>query len=342
MEKDNNQKILRQIFSSNLSKLLAIKGINKSGLAKQTEVSLTSINNYLNEVNDPPISFLLALKKQYDINIDDFVTKNLTDDYKLKLREKLNFSAKKFVGNYILYFYQSSAYKGSGVNPTKDPLKYGVLSVLSVMDYTTSKSSSMKVLTNFFSNRTEAEEFKETLDLLKTDNEKIIKLYKGFERVYKGSLELTNTQAFISLRSNYCQDKVSIILNNPPSRKNYVGGLGTVNSIARGREPAPVIQYIILSRHSFIMTDNEIYGLLSLNVESLDVRNEALKLIEQFKVLYLDSNIKLEEYQRNYIMQNNIENAIIENIKRNLFRYGKVSNREDDKYYRLIMSYKKQ
>ena len=47
------------------------------------------------------------------------------------------------------------------------------------------------------------------------------------------------------------------------------------------------------------------------------------------------------EYQKNYIMQNNIERSVIDIIKRNMFKYGKVSNKEDDKYYRLIMSYKK-
>jgi hypothetical protein len=88
------------------------------------------------------------------------------------------------------------------------------------------------------------------------------------------------------------------------------------------------------------MPDGELYNMLSLGVENIDVRNETMKLLEQFKSLYLDSNINLEEYQKNYIMQNNIERSIVDTVKRNMFLYGKISNREDDKYYRLIMSYK--
>jgi hypothetical protein len=88
------------------------------------------------------------------------------------------------------------------------------------------------------------------------------------------------------------------------------------------------------------MPDGELYNMLSLGVDNIDVRNETMKLLEQFKSLYLDTNINLEEYQKNYIMQNNIERSIMDAVKRNMFLYGKISNREDDKYYRLIMSYK--
>ena len=39
-----------------------------------------------------------------------------------------------------------------------------------------------------------------------------------------------------------------VILNNPPSNAKYIGGVGTENSISRGREHNPCAQFIILSR----------------------------------------------------------------------------------------------
>jgi len=339
MENKNEEQKNKSVISINLQKLMKEHGLNQSKLSKELGFSVTSINNYLNEVNDPPISFLLSLKKQYSINIDDFLTEVTQEELVVKPIQTIVSSA-KYIGNYMLYFYQSSAYKGAGFNPVKDSLKYGVLSIFPVKEVSFEGNYQMLARATFFTSRQEAKEFKQVLDSLGEYYLEIEAKHNGYEQNYKGSLESTTTQVFISLRSNYYNDRVLIILNNPPAEKSYVGGIGTVNSVSRGREPSPIIQYIILSKYFIEMPDGELYNLLSLNVENIDVRNETMKLLEQFKSLYLDSNINLEEYQKNYIMQNNIERSIVDVVKRNVFLYGKISNREDDKYYRLIMSYK--
>ena len=326
-----------KVFSSNLKKLIKDNALNQSKLSKELGVSVTSINNYLNEVNDPPVSFLLALKKQYGINIDDFLTKAVEDSIMQK-QKYASVNSEKYIGNYMVYFYQSSAYKGAGFNPVKDPIKYGVLSVIPSSEQVFDGSYKMISLATFFVSRQEAKEFKEELDKLGKNYSEVENKHNAHAQNYKGDLESTNSQVFVSLKSNYYNDKVLIILNNPPTEKPYVGGIGTVNSVSRGREPSPVIQYIILSKYFVDMPDGELYNVLSLGVENVDVRNETMKLLEQFKSLYLDTNTNLEEYQKNYIMQNNIERSIVDVIKRNMFLYGKISNREDDKYYRLIMS----
>ena len=338
---ETNKSFLKsnKIFSQNLKKLIKDNELNQSKLSKEIGFSVTSINNYLNDVNDPSVSFLLSLKKQYGINIDDFLTKTTEEDVSLKQKYSV-VNAEKYIGNYMLYFYQSSAYKGAGFNPVKDPLKYGVLSVFPSRESSFDGSIKMVSLATFFASRQDAKDFKQQLDNLNENYEEIDAKHGVFEQKYKGNLESSNTQVFIDLKSHYYNDKVLIILNNPPTEKAYVGGIGTVNSVARGREPSPVIQYLILSKYFVEMPDGELYNMLSLTVENIDVRNETMKLLEQFKSLYLETNTNLEEYQKNYIMQNNIERSIVDVVKRNMFLYGKISNREDDKYYRLIMSYK--
>ncbi|MGD9901606.1 MAG: helix-turn-helix transcriptional regulator [Spirochaetales bacterium] len=327
-------------FSVNLQKLIKDQDLNQSKLSQMTGFSVTSINNYLNEVNDPPISFLLALKKQYKINIDEFLTKRLEENTLVKVQTPY-VNSQKYEGNYMLYFHQSSAYKGAGYNPVKDPLKYGVLSIFPSADNTFDASNKMVSVATFFTSRQEAKAFKQVLDNLPNDYVEIENKHETYGQKYKGALEATPAQVFISLKSDSYRDSVLIILNNPPSDKAYIGGIGTVNSVSHGREPAPVIQYIILSKYYIDMPDGELYNLLSLTVENIDVRTETMKLLEQFKMLYSDKNINIEEYQKNYIMQNNIERSIVDIVKRNMFLYGKISNREDDKYYRLIMSYRK-
>ena len=44
-------------------------------------------------------------------------------------------------------------------------------------------------------------------------------------------------------------DEVYFIFNNPPSVEKYIGGLGTINSVSRGREHNPCVQFIILSKN---------------------------------------------------------------------------------------------
>lgn len=340
MSTDKNLLKTSKVFSLNLKTLIKDNKLNQSKLSKEIGFSVTSINNYLNDVNDPPIAFLLSLKKQYGINIDDFLTKTVKED-ELTHPKHTSVSAEKYIGNYMLYFYQSSAYKGAGFNPVKDPLKYGVLSVFPAKEFNFDNSVKMISLATFFASRQEAKEFKQKLDYLADNYSEIKNSHNTYAQNYKGTLESSVTQVFIDLKSQYYNDRVLIILNNPPTEKSYVGGIGTVNSVARGREPSPVIQYIILSKYFVETPDGELYNMLNLSVENIDVRNETMKLLEQFKALYLESNVNLEEYQKNYIMQNNIERSIVDVVKRNMFLYGKISNREDDKYYRLIMSYKK-
>ena len=164
-------------------------------------------------------------------------------------------------------------------------------------------SVKMISLATFFASRQEAKEFKQKLDYLADNYSEIKNSHNTYAQNYKGTLESSVTQVFIDLKSQYYNDRVLIILNNPPTEKSYVGGIGTVNSVARGREPSPVIQYIILSKYFVETPDGELYNMLNLSVENIDVRNETMKLLEQFKALYLESNVNLEEYQKNYIMQ---------------------------------------
>ena len=128
-----------------------------------------------------------------------------------------------------------------------------------------------------------------------------------------------------------------IILNNPPSNKRYIGGLGTVNSISRGREHVPCIQYIIFSRIAFNIPDGEIYNLLALDIPEVNVKNEITDLINLIKRLYLSpTKSGLNEFQQKRIVEDSVQNIISDAVDSNMFRFAKVSNMEDDNYYRLI------
>ena len=128
-----------------------------------------------------------------------------------------------------------------------------------------------------------------------------------------------------------------IILNNPPTQSHYIGGLGTVNSISRGREHIPCVQYILFSSKILKIPDGEIYNLLALGISDVNIKNEVNELIILFKRLYNSQKESgLSEYQQKKIIEDSVKNIISNCIESNMFRFAKVSNFEDDNYYRLI------
>ena len=90
---------------------------------------------------------------------------------------------------------------------------------------------------------------------------------------YQGDISFNDQSIFFELKSIENNDQTYIILNNPPTKSNYIGGVGTVNSIARGREHNPCIQYIILSKRLLDIPDGELYDILNFSDYSVDLED---------------------------------------------------------------------
>lgn len=317
------------MFLKNLKNLANV--YTQKDIAEQTGFSASSIANYLSGKSQPSATFLLQLKKCYKIDIDQFLTTEIDISY--FYNKGTDVSNKKFIGNYIVYYYNSSAYKGKVGSYNYDILTFGVISVVDDIDFSSPKG--IKAYGLFMLKREQAEEYLNTLNSFNNDKEKITEFYSNFENYYWGNLEQNSNQIFVSLKNN--NDKCMIILNNPPSVNKYIGGLGTVNSISRGREHVPCVQYILFSSAIFSIPDGEIYNLLSLGLTEINIKNETNELINLIKKLYLSkTETGLTEYQQKHIIEDSIKNIIFDAIDSNMFRFAKVSNVEDDNYYRLI------
>ena len=62
-------------------------------------------------------------------------------------------------------------------------------------------------------------------------------------------------------------------------------------------------------------------------------------VIELFKRLYVDENeisSSLTENQKRAIVENKLEYHFNEIMEANVFRFAKISNKEDDKIYKLV------
>lgn len=232
----------------------------------------------------------------------------------------------------MIYYYNNDSYKGEIHLSLKNTLNYGVLSIFKNKEL----DKDVNVVATFTKNQTIATKL---LKRLNSCNENIQELYQEIGNVYNGSISRSEQSLFLDLENKDNRDKCFIILNNPPTINKYIGGVGTVNSIARGREHNPCVQFIILTKKILDVPEGELYNILAFDKLNINLDSAIKDIIELFKRVYIDKNelsMNLSETQKQAIVKNKLEYYFNEILEANLFRFAKVSNREDDSIYKLI------
>lgn len=311
-------------FQKNL-KVLANEYTQKY-IAESTGFSQSSINNYLSKSSEPSIQFLIALKNAFGICIDDF----LFGDIKLKEQKPID----RFVGNYIVYYYNNNSYKGEVHTNLSNTLNYGVISVLREKDL----DGGFSVYGTFLPQRSEAIKLLKSVNTA-SDTKEILQHHLDYNNVYKGDINMSDQSLFIELRNPTNGDQTYMIFNNPHSQATYKGGVGTVNSVSRGREHNPCVEYIIMSRKLIDKPDGEIYDCLKFSDFYIQFDYAIKDLIDLFKRLFVEKNelsSSLNENQKSALIKNKLEYHFNDILDANVFRFAKISNREDDMVFKLI------
>lgn len=311
-------------FQNNLKKLAG--KFSQKYIAEKTGFSQSSINNYLTKNSEPSIQFLVALKDAFGICVDDFLFSEYVSDKVV--------SYEKFLGNYIVYYYNNDSYKGEVHGNIKSTLNYGIISVARRGELT----ADVVVLGTFMKDRASATKMLKKCNMAKSSSE-IEQIMTDGGNVYHGSIRANAQNVFLELGNDENLDQTYIVLNNPPTKAKYIGGVGTVNSISRGREHNPCIQFIILSKNLLDMPDGEIYKCLQFDDYNANLEDTAKDLIDMFKRLYVEKNeiaAELDEGQKLAIIKNKLEYHFEQILEANSFRFAKISNREDDSIYKLI------
>lgn len=311
-------------FQNNLKKLAG--KFSQKYIAEKTGFSQSSINNYLTKNSEPSIQFLVALKDAFGICVDDFLFSEYVSDEVV--------SYEKFLGNYIVYYYNNDSYKGEVHGNIKSTLNYGIISVARRGELT----ADVVVLGTFMKDRASATKMLKKCNVAKSSSE-IEQIMTDGGNVYHGSIRANAQNVFLELGNDENLDQTYIVLNNPPTKAKYIGGVGTVNSISRGREHNPCIQFIILSKNLLDMPDGEIYKCLQFDDYNANLEDTAKDLIDMFKRLYVEKNeiaAELDEGQKLAIIKNKLEYHFEQILEANSFRFAKISNREDDSIYKLI------
>jgi len=311
-------------FQENLKNLA--KQYTQRYIADKTGFSQSSINNYLAGTSEPSMQFLVALKEAFGISIDGFL---FTD---FKNHDSISYD--RFIGNYMVYYYNNNSYKGEVHTNLKNTLNYGVISILKEKEL----DNQVNVYATFVQGRVEATKLLNELNEIK-DTNKVIEILSKSKYLYRGNLITSEQTISIELKDKENGDFSYILLNNPPSKSEYIGGIGTVNSVSKGREHNPCVQYVIVSKKVIEKPDGDLYNCLKLDDYMVKLDDAIDDVISLFKRLYVDKNeisLELSENQKRAIVQNKLDYHFYDILEANAFRFAKVSNKEDDAVFKLI------
>ena len=336
---------LCNVVADNLKKLISKNNITQKELADRVGVTAASMTDYCKARRLPTVEFLVALKQLFGISIDEFLTQSLivkqahSQETDRELTSNTLTTYQKYCGSYFVYYFDTSKLKGRDMLLPKDSLLYGVLCIYETPSYIGLPHYSCAAILGIHE-RENASSLKVKLEELRQPT-KIIE-YIGTEytnTAYFGDFELSQEHAFVSM-SHANTDKALLIFHRVDNNKdNYTGGIGTINSISKGRERMPVIQFMGISRYPLSLTVEEIHHRLLLNYPTFKAEAETEEMIQTFKTLYVsegEPKHQFTDYQKSIMVQSTLERYIRKSLERNMFRYGKISERDDDDWYHSI------
>jgi len=334
----------------------ALKLDNK-GLSKLIGKSAPSIGGYINTRKLMPTDFLISLMntshmKNFEISIDDFLNRKI-DFHKLInhssdntfLPDKTDYSARKrFVGTYLVYYFNQTHSKNFNGLDYDPQFRYGVLHFFE--GKYTDKNDKLETLATFFDDLESAEIFKRRIEEESNQNvdKKIIDLFKLHRKYYEGELILTNNRAFIMITCNNKKDYAMFVLQTPSKYKynHYIGGISTLNSTAHGALQLPTIQKAIFSKYSIKYSNEEIAQHLKLKDTKIEINEELSHLIKWMKNLYtMDDNCNqnltiISDEEKLQLLKGRLITYIKNQIQNSSHSYSYIDSEDDQRCYKLI------
>lgn len=363
------------IIAYNLEQLLKATGMKRKDLARILDVSQATVSTWMTSsdsetkgkdsppsITTPPITTLKQIRDRFNISIDDFTSK------RLELYEHGSFSKiaptevrkyQWYKGTYFCYYFDTSARKGRDNKPDYQSLCYGLLHIYEVASPIS--GSDFKVIAVLgLKSHEKALEIYEYLEHFHCpgDVNRLLNNYEKFEldsrrfphthfSRYFGDLEISDLQVLMNLKCSE-KDSAFLIFNRPFGHNlTYYGGIGTINSVSRGSDSCPCIQYIGLSKAPLTTSPEEISHNLLLKMPRIKAPEETEQLITLCKNLLegqhgtneKDSFYKLTDAQVYLTMKAQLEAKLEKVIQHNLFRCARVSRQDDDDWYHFIKPY---
>ena len=346
MSTEANQEVCA-IIAANLRILIRELGITQRLLAEQVGVAAATMNDYCSGKRAPQATFFVELRKLYGIDINEFLTSTIHIPSTARelaadsLTESLRTVYGKYCGVYYVYYLDTSRFKGRDTLSPAMSLLHGIL-------YIYEEPSSVGGLRYSCAGvlgirrQEEADSLMQEFQASGTPvsiREKIENSYS--QMAYYGDFEIEQEHAFLNLR-HAGTDRALVILHRVDSNKDkYLGGIASINSISKGRERMPVLQFLGISRYRLCISPEDIQHALLLSYPIVDVREEVEEVLRIHRVLFIeneDARTAFTPDQKKAVIRSTVERAVRGNLIRNAFRYAKISEEDDDAWYHLIKS----
>jgi transcriptional regulator with XRE-family HTH domain len=349
----------------NIKALMDAVGVKQSKVAQSASVAVATVSNYLND-RMPPLDFLVDIcrmkefkDKGINLTVDLLLSENFNpqavienNTRKVKANPAEDTAYGKFLGNYLCYFSD----KGRS-GEEEHCLRYGVMSFYDTYESLTGDVT-IKASALFFSNEEKIEAFslKASLDAIgKTNNDFSVKdrnkaIAEKFacrpEEIYEGEVFFTDNHVFVNIVGKGYGDNALIILYSPEedSVHEYAGGLGSVNSVTRGRSHSPAMQKMILSKYKLGCSDETIYEHTNMRAGNIMISEQTEVICDFARKIYSDKEIAgfFDEKDKKSMMKRRMEQLVKEYIDDNVNSVEIVSTEEDQDVYELICRYKDQ
>lgn len=339
---------LARIASSNMLRLLKQTRLTQKEMARKLGVAPASMTDYCKGRRLPNMEFFVALKEQFGISIDEFVTKDLTPSDTLVppktqvFDQQLLETYKKYCCSQFLYYFDTSKTKGRDIQAPRDSVLYGILYIYENPDSTEVPEFKCAAILGI-DDRDEVSRLKSKLDKIKDPGKILEYISSNYESAaYYGDFTLSQLYGFVSI-SHANTDKALLIFHRVDNNKpEIIGGIGTINSVSKGREHVPVVQFIGMSKYPLSMSVEEIHYNLLLDYPSFEADQEMVdEMITNFKALYADPDGAIckgfSDYEKAIMVKSTLDKYVRTALTRNMFRYGKITGTtDDDQWYHAI------
>ena len=362
---------LKKIVSKNLKNLIEAMKWSQATFAKETGVSEPALSNYLKGSESggrlPPLEYLVGLcmndairDKGFELTLDRLISEKFNP--KVLVQRKYNQPAVSrrdvkhgdFLGNYLCYFFDQSKSIHNQDHKLNRELRYGVISVFDVYESLTGEVS-VRAIASFFKeeNAEKAYELKKTVDSIFKSNDislssRNMAIEEAFKidnvYAYEGVVTFSDHHTFINIQSDVHGDNALIILYSPQKKvdSDYIGGIGSVASIARGRNHMPTAQKIIMSKYELGCSREVIAEKLSMSSAEIAQEHEAEAICEFCRKLYLEQDYAqhFDDADKAILIRRRLDQLVKNYIDKNLCCVGSVTEDEDKAVFKLIEQYK--
>ena len=346
-----NEAVARKNLVMNLRYIMRKEGIKtQRELAELLTIVPATLTSIMGEKQTPTLyPFFHSVTQHFGYSVEEMLETIIEEeDMGISRREELpEASYKKFYGVYQMTYFDASEFKGRNHKSARDALSFGVL----VIYRDRLKGKTHCVAQVALKREDCVERFKQASKLMEKSNATAqgAQYLKALQstHTYTGQLVLSSGHVYITL-DFAGKDKATLILHRPESPSpRYIGGIGGMVSISKGRSAAPCIRLIGLSRYQMDVSEEEIARKLMLGYPAITPGEEVRELIELIQAQYDPPQPQpgtlgepaLSITQKEYLLRGEILKLVRETVERNLFRGVTVSYSDDDEWYHYVKQF---